>query len=307
MRNILNSSFLGISFNNPLILPSGIIQELSGYESVIANGVGGVVGKSLTVFPREGNPLPRVAKYKNIGFINSVGLRNPGIDKGIDQLNGFIEKHPELPVIASIFAPSIEEFQILGKKVLRIYTNLIELNLSCPNTVDEMGQPMGMGVESTKKAVYAVRKIVKHKKKLIAKLSPNVADIGAVGKAAEEAGADALSAINTVGPGMVIDIKTKRPILGNKKGGLSGPAVLPVAVRCVYELFDSVKIPIIGMGGVSTWEDAVEMTLAGASLIGVGSAWYGNKHVYSDILKGLTSYASENNIVALTDLIGKAH
>lgn len=302
----LKVKFLGINFNNPLILPSGILQEIAAHRQAERYGLGGVTMKSLTVESREGNPMPRVIKY-DCGFLNSVGLKNPGIKAGVKQLTKFV-KDSKIPVIASIFAIKIKDFRLLAEQVVKAKPDLVELNLSCPNTVDELGQPLGMGAGSTYAAVKAVRDSVGKKVKLIAKLSPNVADISAVAKAAEEAGADAICAINTVGPGMVIDIKTKRPILGNKEGGLSGPGIRPIAVRCVYDIYQEVKIPIIGMGGVETAKDVIEMMLAGASLVGVGSAMYSyGFSIYEKIKTGLITYMKDNKIKSLEELIGGAH
>ena len=215
----MRTTFLGTIFPNPLILPSGIIQEIKDHKRAEEQGIGGITTKSLTPKPREGNPLPRVCKYEH-GFLNSVGLRNPGPEKGPDQIEELI-KQTNVPVIVSIFATSTPDFRMLAKAVLPISTTLIELNLSCPNTVGDLGQPMGMGPESAAEAVKVVRKTVGSQKKLIAKLTPNVMNISEVAKAVEDAGADAISGINTVGPGMVINIHTKKPVLGNKEGGVS--------------------------------------------------------------------------------------
>ena len=303
---MLKVKFLGIEFNNPLIMPSGILQEVPAHYQAEKNGLGGVTTKSMTMEPREGNPLPRVIKYE-YGILNSVGLRNPGIKKGVGEWAKFI-KATKIPVIASVFAVKVADFVYLANEVEKIKPAMIELNLSCPNTVDELGQPLGMGVESTAAAVRAVRKALKKETKILAKLSPNVNNIGEVAKAAEDAGADAISAINTVGPGMVIDIRHKKPMLGNLVGGMSGPGIRPVAVRCIWDIYNSVKLPIIGMGGVETAKDVVEMMLAGASLVGVGSAWYRHGFgIYEKIKTDLRQYMKENKIKSLTSLIGGAH
>ncbi len=302
----LKVKFLGINFNNPLILPSGILQEIAAHRQAERYGLGGVTVKSLTVESREGNPMPRVIKYE-CGFLNSVGLKNPGIKAGVKQLTKFV-KDSKIPVIASVFAVKVSDFVHLATEVEKIHPAMIELNLSCPNTTDELGQPLGMGVESTAAAVKAVRKALKKETKVLAKLSPNVNNIGEVAKAAEVSGADGITAINTVGPGMVIDIKTKRPILGNKEGGLSGPGIRPIAVRCVYDIYKELKIPIIGMGGVETAKDVIEMMLAGASLVGVGCAMYSyGFSIYEKIKTGLITYMKDNKIKSLKELIGGAH
>ena len=302
----LKVRFLGIDFNNPLVMPSGILQEVSAHYQAEKNGLGGVTTKSMTMEPREGNPMPRVIKYEH-GILNSVGLRNPGINKGAGEWAKFI-KETKIPVICSVFAVKVADFVYLAQEVQKIYPAMIELNLSCPNTVDELGEPLGMGSESTAAAVRAVRKALKKETKILAKLSPNVNNIGEVAKAAEDAGADAISAINTVGPGMVIDITTKKPMLGNLVGGVSGPGIRPVAVRCVWDIYNSVKLPILGMGGVETAKDVVEIMLAGASLVGVGSAWYRHGFgIYETIKEDLLKYMAENKINKLEELVGGAH
>lgn len=302
----LGLKFLGVEFSNPLIMPSGILQEIPAHYQAEKNGLGGITTKSMTMEPREGNPLPRVVKYDH-GILNSVGLRNPGIKVGVGEWEKFI-KETKIPVICSVFAVSVKDFVYLAVEAERINPSIIELNLSCPNTTDELGQPLGMGVESTAAAVKAVRQALKKETKILAKLSPNVNNIGEVAKAAESAGADAISAINTVGPGMVIDIRRKKPMLGNLAGGVSGPGIRPVAVRCVWDIYNSVKCPILGMGGVETAEDVVEMMLAGATLVGVGSAWYRHGFgVYNQIKADLLKYMTENKINNLSELVGIAH
>lgn len=265
--------FLGTKFKNPLLVPSGIIPEILESGKAQKIGAGGVVTKSLTVEPREGNPVPRIITYEH-GVLNSVGLRGPGIKRGVTLLEKLLAE-VEIPVVVSVFATSVNDFKKLARQVSKLNLEFLELNLSCPNTTDELGEPLGMGVESTQAAVSGVKSLVGKDVKLVAKLSPNVSDIGAVAKAAQKAGADAISAINTVGPGMVIDIKRRKPILGNREGGVSGPGIRPIAVRCVYDIYKSVRIPIIGMGGVETAKDVIEMMLAGATLVGVGSAFTG--------------------------------
>ena len=303
--NSLTTDFLNIDFPNPLILPSGIIQEIQDHHRAAEQGIGGITLKSITALPREGNPLPRVTMYSH-GFLNSVGLRNPGIDKAVPLVEEFM-KQSKVPVIVSIFATSIPDFMMMVEKLLPIKPTIIELNLSCPNTVDEMGEPLGMGASSTAAAVKGSRKIAGNSVKLVAKLSPNVPNIGDIAKAAEAEGADAISAINTVGPGMVININTKKPVLGNKEGGVSGVGIKPVAIRCVYDIYRSVKIPILGMGGISSWQDAVEIMMAGATLVGVGSAVYTNKNVYTEITEGLIAYMKKGKLDSLKSIVGAAH
>src|SRR3990167_10505385 len=260
----LSAYFCGVKFDNPFILPSGIITEIPEHKKAIEAGVGGVTLKSLTYERREGNPLPRIWKY-DCGMINSVGLRNAGIEKGSQEIAKFLSEHKEIPIIVSLFATKIKEFLYLVEKIVPLNPSFIELNLSCPNVDDEFGKSLGMEKGAAGEIVKSVKKI-SGKVPVLAKLSPNVNDITDIAKSCESEGANGIVAINTVGPGMIIDLTKKKPILGAKKGGVSGPAILPVAVRCVYEIYDAVKIPVIGMGGVTKWQDVVEMIMAGATL-----------------------------------------
>lgn len=302
---MLKTEFCGVSFPNPLILPSGIITEISEHAKAAEAGVGGITTKSLTVEPREGYPQPRIIKFEQ-GYLNAVGLRNPGIVEGKKQI-AKLKKKIDVPLIVSLFATNIEDFQKLVSEIISVNPAFIELNLSCPNVTSELGKPLGMGKESSARVVKTAKKIAQEIP-IIAKLTPNVSDISEIAKACEEAGADAICAVNTVGPGMVIDIKRQRPILGNKRGGISGPAIKPIAIRCVYDIYEAVKIPIIGMGGVSSWEDAVEMMMAGATLIGVGSATYfKGMGVYKEINQGLKNYLKASKFNSLRNIVSLAH
>lgn len=299
-------TYCGVSFPNPLILPSGIAQEIpADHMRAIKAGAGGITTKSLTIEPREGNPLPRVAKYAE-GFLNSVGLRGPGIEKGKTLIKEFLATSP-VPVLVSVFATNVKDFERFAEELCPLGPHFLELNLSCPNVEDDMGKPLGLGTESAGAAVSAVKKIAGNVP-VLAKLTPNIANIASVAKACEEAGADGIVAINAAGPGMLIDITRKRPILGAKRGAVSGPAIRPIAVRCVYDIYETVKIPIIGMGGVTTWQDVVEMMMAGATLVGVGSATYFKGYgVYEEMKKGLQEYMDKEGIKNLQELVGVAH
>ena len=302
----LKVNFCGVNFDNPLILPSGIITEIPEHKKAIGAGAGGVTLKSLTYEKREGNPLPRVWKY-DCGIINSVGLRNAGIQKGSEEIAKFIAENKNIPIIISLFATKIKEFLYLVEKIVPLKPAFIELNLSCPNVDDEFGKPLGMEKGAAGQIVTEGKKI-SGKVPVLAKLSPNVSNIADIAKSCEEAGADGIVAINTAGPGMIIDINKRKPVLGAKKGGVSGPGILPIAVRCVYEIYDAVKIPIIGMGGVSKWQDAVEIMMAGATLVGVGTATYtkGMK-IYDELKNGLSEYMDKEGIKDLKELVGVAH
>lgn len=301
----LKTTFCGVTFENPLILPSGIITEIPAHHKAEQSGAGGVTLKSFTVNPREGHPLPRIIKYDH-GFLNSVGLRNVGIEKGPAIVKEYLAK-ATVPTIISVFATNVKEFVQLVEAFAPLKPAMIELNLSCPNVEDEFGDPSGNTAEGAGNVVAAVKKVARGLP-LMAKLSPNVASIVDVAKACEAAGVDAISAINTVGPGVVIDIKTRKPVLGHLKGGVSGAGIFPIAVAKVYDLYEAVKIPILGMGGVTTWQNAVEIMLAGASLVGTGSAIYSKGYgVFEEIKKGMSEWMEQNGVKELKEIIGAAH
>lgn len=303
---VLKVTFCNTVFPNPFILPSGIITEIPEHKRAVAAGAGGVTLKSLTFEKREGNPLPRVWKF-DCGMINSVGLRNAGINQGSEEIKKFLDEDKTIPIIVSLFATKVKEFLRLVEKILPLRPDFIELNLSCPNVDDEFGKPLGMEKGAAGLIVSEVKKI-SGEIPILAKLSPNVNNISEIAKSCEESGADGIVAINTVGPGMIIDINKKKPILGAKMGGVSGPAILPISIRCVYEIYKAVKIPIIGMGGVAKWQDVVEMMMAGATLVGVGTATYlkGMK-VYDELKSELSAYMEKESIKSLKELIGIAH
>ncbi len=305
----LEVQFCGISFPNPLVLPSGIAQEIpADHTRAIKAGAGGVTTKSLTIEPRPGHPFPRVIRVSkdDRGILNSVGLRGPGIQKGKRLIKEFLTISP-VPVIVSVFAIKLKDFTRLAQELCPLEPAILELNLSCPNVDDEFGKSLGTGQESAAAAVRAVKKVA-GKIPVIAKLTPNVPDIAGIAKACEDAGADGIAAINTVGPGMVIDIAKKRPVLGHKVGGLSGPAIKSIAIRCVYDIYEAVDIPIIGMGGIASWEDTVEMMMAGATLVGVGSATYFKGYaVFEEIKEGLRRYMKTERLADLTKIVGAAH
>jgi dihydroorotate dehydrogenase (NAD+) catalytic subunit len=271
MNSKLATSFLDHSLKSPLVLPAGVMDISASAMAICAkNGAGVLTSKSLTLEPREGHQGPVVCETEG-GLLNCMGLCNPGIDAGLQEIDRFKDEYDN-PVIVSLFATCEDEFCSLTEKVNSSEADFIELNLSCPNVYDEFGLPLS----SSKEKVYAIVKAVKQMaaKPVIAKLSPNVLSITDIAIAAQNAGADALCMINTLGPGMRIDIRMQKTILSNRFGGLSGACVLPIALKLIYETYSKVEIPIIGMGGVSCGSDAVEMMIAGAALVGVGTAVY---------------------------------
>jgi dihydroorotate dehydrogenase (NAD+) catalytic subunit len=301
----LKVNFCGIEFTNPLVLPSGIIQEIPDHKRAIDAGVGAVTLKTLTPLAREGNPIPRVARYDH-GFLNSVGFRNPGIEKGALLVRDFLKKSP-VPVIVSLFAYDNDGYRMMAQKIAELKPPLIEVDISCPNVTAEFGDPVG----KNKKRAAEVTSIVKSETgniPVIVKLAADAIGVTEIAHACEGAGADAICATNTIGLGMLIDIKTRKPMLGNKFGGVSGPGIKPLAVKCIWDIYNAVDIPIIGTGGVATWQDVIEMMMVGATLVGIGSATYfKGMGIYEEVKKGLSEYMKREEIKNLKELVGVAH
>lgn len=300
MNSKLATSFLGHNLKSPLVLPAGVMDISASAMAICAQkGAGVFTSKSLTHDPREGHQGPVVCETTG-GLLNCMGLCNPGIEEGLEEIDRFKTEYDK-PVIVSLFATSKDEFCILSEKVNKSKGDFIELNLSCPNVYDEFGTPLS----SSKEEVFAIVKEVKQiaDKPVIAKLSPNVLSITDIALAAQNAGADAVCLINTLGPGMRIDIKMRKPILSNRFGGLSGDCILPIALKLIYEVYSKVDIPIIGMGGVSSGNDAIEMMMAGASLVGVGTAIYTKGlEVFDKINLEIETYMKENSVDRLESL-----
>lgn len=296
----LSVNIAGVSFKNPVIPASGTFGFGREYNELYPIGkLGGISCKGTTLHERSGNPTPRIAETPS-GILNSVGLQNPGVDAFVrDDLPWL--KEQGLVVIANIAGSTVSDYCETVEKVCDAGVDMVELNISCPN-VKEGGAAFGTSCASVSNIVSQVRSHCN--KPLIVKLTPNVTDITETALAAEAAGADALSLINTL-TGMRIDIKTRRPILHNNIGGMSGPAVFPVAVRMVWQVASKVKVPIIGMGGISTWQDAVEMMLAGASALQVGTAIFTDPFAPIKIIDGLNKYLDENGISSVSELLGK--
>ncbi len=291
----------GLVLHNPITVASGTFGFGREYaEYVDLNNIGGIMVKGLTLKPRAGNPSPRVAETP-MGMLNSVGLQNPGIEYFIENEIPFLRQF-NTKIIANINGTNIEEYCEMAEITSRADVDSLELNISCPN-VKAGGLAFGTDPEMVHKVTKAVRKAAGNKH-LIVKLSPNVKDIKEIALAAEEAGADCLSMINTL-TGMVIDIDSRKPILARGIGGMSGPAVKPVAVRLVYEAAGVVNIPIIGMGGISNYRDAVEFMLAGSDAISIGTANFMDPTVCQKVLDDLTLYMKKNNIKSIKDIVGK--
>ena len=288
-----------LKLNNPVTIASGTFAHAEKYYDLEeVKKLGSLVPKTVTLRAQQGNPPPRIIETP-AGMLNAIGIENPGAD-------GFIEKKLPafrkigIPLIVSILGYTDEEFIALTEKFNQAEgVSALELNLSCPNLKQKC--LVAQDPEATHRVVKKVKEISKYP--VIAKLSPNVTDIGLIAKAAEEAGADAVSLINTF-TAMVINSKTRTSALGNFTGGLSGPAIRPIAVRMVYEAAQKVRIPIIGMGGIMTANDALEFLIAGATMVAVGTANFINPRAPIDVLEGIKSYMKKNNIQDIKEIIG---
>lgn len=296
----LSVRIAGVEFPNPVIAASGTYGNGECYTDLYPlSRLGGVSCKGMTIAPKMGNVPPRIAETP-AGILNSVGLQNIGVA-------GFVEKY--LPVlkeegnviIANVAGAVLDDYIAAAEALDATDVDMIELNISCPN-VKAGGATWGITKEGAAAVTAAVRRATK--KPLIVKLTPNVTDITEIAKAVEAEGADSISLINTL-LGMRIDIRTRRPILHNNVGGLSGPAIFPVAVRMVWQCYKAVKIPIIGMGGIATWEDAVEMMLAGATAIQMGTAIFTDPYSPLKVIDGIAEYMDKNGIKSLSEIVGQ--
>ncbi|MFP3897488.1 MAG: dihydroorotate dehydrogenase [Anaerolineales bacterium] len=298
----------GVRLSNPLVLASGIWGSCAQTMVRLARrGAGAVTSKSCSLTPRAGHPNPTVLRWGG-GLINAVGLSNPGARTQQAILAEAKETlHPlGVPLIASVFGESEETFCQAVDLIADAEPDFVELNISCPNVESEFGEAFALDPLAAGGVTAAVRRV--YDGRLLVKLSPNAPDIVQIARAVADEGADGLTAVNTLGPGMIIDVHAGRPVLSNRVGGISGPALRPVAVRCVYELAASVDIPLIGVGGVFDGEDAVQMIMAGAKAVGIGSALeiHGDG-VFQHILKGLEDFMLAEGYERLDEFRGCAH
>ena len=294
----LTTEIGSLTLSNPTILAAGILGTTgASLKRIAAMGAGAVVTKSIGIEPKFGHHNPSLIKLEH-GYLNAMGLPNPAYKEFLQELN--IAKESGIPVIASIFGATAQEFVEVAQGLPGAAA--YELNVSCPHA---KGYGMQLGTDPA--LVKSVTKAVKDATKapVWVKLTPNVTDIRDIGLAAQEGGADAVVAINTL-KAMAIDIETGYPILGNINGGLSGPAIKPVAVKCVYDLYSELDIPVIGAGGVSNWADAVELMMAGATAVEIGSAVYDDISIFASVSMGLSDYMDRHQL-QLTDLVGMSH
>ena len=292
----------GVELKNPVMTASGTFGSGMEYsEFVDLSRLGGVVTKGVADVPWPGNPTPRVAETTG-GMLNAIGLQNPGIDVFCKRDIPFLKQH-DTKIMVNVCGHSTEEYLRVVERLASEPVDLLEINISCPN-VKEGGIAFGQDPKAVETITREVKKVAAQP--VVMKLSPNVTDITVMARAAEAGGADAVSLINTL-TGMKIDVERQTFALANKTGGMSGPAVKPVAVRMVYQVAQSVNIPIIGMGGIATAEDALEFILAGANAVSVGTANFFNPYATVEIADGIENYMKRHNIEKLTDLIGAVH
>jgi dihydroorotate dehydrogenase (NAD+) catalytic subunit len=293
----------GIFMKNPVTVASGTFGFGPEYAPYVdLNRLGAVVVKGITLRPRPGNLPPRIVETP-AGMLNAIGLQNPGVDHLVTEILPYFKQF-DVPVIVNIAGETVEEYASLAGKLDRVAGIAgLEVNISCPN-VKKGGMQFGSDPLTAAEVVRAVRAATGLP--LVVKLSPNVTSITAVAAGVAEAGADALSLINTI-LGMAIDVKRRRPVLGTVTGGLSGPAVRPVAVRMVWQVYKEVKLPIVGMGGIMSAADALEFILAGAAAVAVGTANFVNPRATMDVLEGIEAYLVENGVRDINKLVGAAH
>jgi dihydroorotate dehydrogenase (NAD+) catalytic subunit len=300
----LSTELCGIRLKNPTNLASGILGIDKGLLKRVAGaGAGAVTIKSLSLEPLPGHNNPIVIGF-DAGMLNAVGYANQGVKEGAREFSNL--KEVGVPVIASVIGRGVGDFMKVMEGLWGLDFAAVEVSLSCPHTPG-YGIMAGQNTpEATQEIVSVVRKCTELP--LLVKLSPNIAEIGRVAKAAEEAGADGITAVNTLGPGMLINIEARQPLLDFKVGGVSGPALRPIALRCVYDIYKAVKIPILGIGGISTGRHAIEMLMAGASAVGIGTAVYSRGiEVFSAVCSEMKEWMEANGCASIKELIGAAH
>jgi len=293
----------GLRLANPTMLASGILgYATETLERIVEGGAGAVVTKSVGITPREGYANPTIVQT-NCGLINAMGLPNPGIDEFVKEIHE-AKNTLNVPLIVSVYGFSTEEYAKVAKKAMNAGADAVELNVSCPH-VKETGSEIGQNPKILTDVVEKVKAVVD--KPVFVKLSPNVTSIAETAEAAVKAGADAITAINTV-KAMAIDTETAMPILSNRTGGLSGSAIKPIAVRCVYEIYEHVKVPIIGCGGIVNWRDAVEFMLAGATAVQIGTAVaLKGPNVFKAVNQGIDAYLKKKCFRSVEEIVGLSH
>jgi dihydroorotate dehydrogenase (NAD+) catalytic subunit len=305
MSSGLAVEIAGLKLSNPTMLAAGILGlSAASLQEAAKQGAGAVVSKSVGLESRLGYRNPAVFQLDNCGLLNAIGLPNPGAEHFAQEIRDFKKNAPETPMIASVLGFSTDEFAHAAQILATAGADAVELNVSCPH-VKKTGSEIGQSPRLVSEVVRSVKSAIE--KPVFIKLTPNVADIAKVAEAAADAGADAIVAINTV-RGMAIDIETAYPVLANKTGGLSGSALKPVAVRCVYEIYEGIKVPIIGCGGIAAWQDAVEFMLAGASAVQIGTAIASQGlGVFRSVSNGIDRYVRDKGFRSVNEIVGLSH
>lgn len=308
MEMDLSVQFCGVKFKNPLALASGVLGiTAASWRNVVKNGAGGITTKSIWLKEHKGHKNPVIIANEYY-MLNAVGLPDAGVSKAREEIGKFLG-WKVAPLIVSIVAGKISDFGRTAEKVFKMKPDILEVNISCPNVEDELGKPFACSAidaaRVTKKVKSCLQK-VGAKIPVVIKLSPNVFDIVEIARACVDAGANALTVMNSLGPGMAIDIETRRPILTNKVGGLTGPALKPLAVKYIYDIHKVFpKTPIIGLGGVLTGRDAVEIMMAGATLVGIGTGvYYRGAGIFKKVCDEMKQWGKENGAKKVADLIG---
>ncbi len=302
----LSVTFCGVEFRNPLVLASGILGiTASSFHHVIKSGAGGVTTKSLWLTEHLGHPNPVMIANEHY-MLNAVGVPDAGIEKAKIEMAEY-NKRKTAPIIANIIAGKKSDYGEIAEEIAKLHPDIIEVNISCPNVEDEFGKPFACSRDDAAEVCREVKKRV-GRVPVIVKLSPNVTSIVEIARSVAAAGADGFCCINTVGPGLAIDLETREPILANRVGGISGPAIKPLAIRIVHEISKATKLPIIGTGGVNNGRDALEMMMAGATLVGVGTAvYYRGVEVFGLMTKEMDEWCRINKVKKLKDVIGSMH
>ncbi len=294
---------LETEFENPLVLASGVLGvTASTWKSVVKSGAGGITTKSIWLNEHKGHPNPTIITTDH-WMMNAVGLPDAGIEKAKEEIEIYGKEKPA-PLIVSIVAGKKEEFAKIAEEVDKLDVDIIEVNISCPNVEDELGLPFACVAADAKAVTSDVKKVAKNKPVII-KLSPNVTNIVEIADVCAQGGADGFCAINTLGPGLAINLETRIPILANKVGGISGPAIKPLAIKKVSDIYRATKLPIIGTGGITTGEDALEMMMAGATLVGMGSSvYYRGADVFRKVSQEMSDWCDKNGVKDVKEIIG---
>lgn len=304
----LAQTLLGVRFKNPTVLASGIWGiTAAGWRRAAKGGAGAVTTKSLWLREHRGHPNPTIISTDH-WTLNAVGVPDAGVAKAREEIGNFNNNKP-VPLLANIIAESVEDYAKTAVRILELKPDFLEVNISCPNIEDEFGRPFACSIGDSAAATKAV-KAVSGNVPVFIKLSPNVDSIAAIALSCAESGADGFTVINTAGPGMAIDLRSRMPILANRVGGISGPGIKPLAVRCIADVYRATegKLPIIGTGGVETGEDAIEFLLAGATLIGIGTALAPRgETVFQSVCKEMTAWCKEQGVRDISELIGAMH